>query len=94
MQELSTTLFRLSNAFLLGFAALSFVDGTYIHLIRLRLHARPDSWLEHLLHTGRGDGGAPWPMLIDQLLPGAVIIAGIHVWLAIKHRPVICPCRA
>jgi hypothetical protein len=38
---------------LLVFAALSAVDGLYIHLWRLRLHARPASWAEHGWHTAR-----------------------------------------
>lgn len=36
---------------LLGFAVLAAVDGIYLHLWKLRLHTRPASWLEHLLHT-------------------------------------------
>jgi hypothetical protein len=35
------------------FALLSAIDGLYIHLWRLRLHARPESYREHLLHTVR-----------------------------------------
>jgi hypothetical protein len=40
-------------AVLLLYVVLSAVDGFYIHLWRLRLHARPQSWREHLWHTGR-----------------------------------------
>ena len=32
------------------FAALAAVDGLYIHLWRLRLHARPETRREHWLH--------------------------------------------
>ena len=35
------------------FAVLSTIDGLYIHLWRLRLHGRPESYREHLLHTAR-----------------------------------------
>jgi hypothetical protein len=38
---------------LLLFAGLSALDGLYIHLWRLRLHARDDSRGEHLFHTAR-----------------------------------------
>jgi len=38
---------------LLAFVSLSFVDGIVIHLWRERLHTRPDSRLEHGLHTAR-----------------------------------------
>jgi hypothetical protein len=35
------------------FSALSLLDGIYLHLIRYRLWARPESRREHLLHTAR-----------------------------------------
>lgn len=38
---------------LLIVATLAPVDGVYIHLIRLKLHARPESWSEHVWHTLR-----------------------------------------
>jgi hypothetical protein len=40
-------------ACLVAFSVLSFVDGIVIHLWRERLHRRPDSRLEHALHTAR-----------------------------------------
>ena len=41
----------LSTALLLLFALLAAVDGIYIHLIRLKLPSRPQSWMEHVWHT-------------------------------------------
>jgi hypothetical protein len=41
----------LSTALLLVFAVLAAVDGIYIHLFRLRLPSRPQSWMEHVWHT-------------------------------------------
>lgn len=38
---------------LLAFGPLSMLDGIYLHLVRYRLWARPDSQREHLLHTAR-----------------------------------------
>lgn len=35
------------------FATLSIIDGLYIHLWKLRLHRRPESYREHLWHTAR-----------------------------------------
>jgi hypothetical protein len=178
MHVSSETLAIAASISLLVFVLLSAVDGIYIHLIRLRLHARPESWREHVWHTGRailfppilagifsamtgglllwagvvfvlldqvcelldvfsesksraGIGGlgsfeyalhgtlttaraagialslaarpaaawalsAPlviselpgaWGIVVRQLIPGAVIAAGIHAWLAVKHRP-------
>jgi hypothetical protein len=39
-------------ALLLVFVVLAAVDGLYLHLWKLRLHARLQSWREHLWHTG------------------------------------------
>lgn len=163
---------------LLAFVAVSAVDGIYIHLVRLKLHARPESWREHVLHTARavlflpmllalfgvvsgglllwigigmvlldqvvelldllsekdsrasigglssleyvvhvslttlrsaaialslaarpisafalssplvlGELEAPWKWLVAQLVPGAAVIALLHVWLALRHLP-------
>lgn len=163
---------------LLAFVAVSAVDGIYIHLVRLKLHARPESWREHLLHTARavlflpmllalfgvvsggmllriglgavmidqvvevldmmsekdsrasigglssleyvvhvllttlrsaaialslaarpisafslsspwvlGELEAPWRLLVAQLVPGAAVIALLHVWLALRYLP-------
>lgn len=184
MHESSGALLAISSGLLLAFAALSAVDGIYIHLVRLRLHARPGSWREHAWHTGRAilfapivvalfgvvSGGlllwagialvvldqalelldmasekrsrealgglgsleyvvhvtlttfrtaaialslaarpvaayaldaplvvgslpGPWGLLVAQLVPGAVAVAAVHVWLAVRHRH-LCGCSA
>lgn len=185
MHETSSYLIAAASLALLMFAALSALDGIYIHLIRLKLHAHAASWLEHLWHTGRAllfvpilltlfavvSGGAllwtgiallvldqtlelldmtsekrsrerlgglssfeyvvhvslttlrtaavalslaarpasayalsspyvvgtlpaPWAFLVHQLVPGAIAVGVLHVWLAIRHRPQRCPCLA
>lgn len=38
---------------LLLFAVLAFYDGVYLHLLRYRLHAHPESRTEHVMHTIR-----------------------------------------
>lgn len=61
---------------LLPLAALALLDGVYLHLWRLRLHERPDSRREHLLHTARA-----------LLLPPALVLiyghaaSGALLWL-------------
>jgi hypothetical protein len=40
-------------------AAFAFIDGVLIHLVRERLHRRPETRLEHLIHTGRAVLFAP-----------------------------------
>jgi hypothetical protein len=40
-----------STALLVVFAVLAAVDGIYIHLVRLRLPSRPQSWMEHVWHS-------------------------------------------
>ena len=47
-----------------GFATLSSIDGLYLHLWRLRLHQRPDSYREHLWHTARAILFAPTVVLL------------------------------
>ena len=51
MQGVSSALLHASTLTLVAFSALATVDGVYIHLIRLRLHTRPDSRLEHVWHS-------------------------------------------
>jgi hypothetical protein len=41
----------LTAALLLLFAAVAALDGVWIHLCQLQLHARPASWVEHVWHT-------------------------------------------
>jgi hypothetical protein len=78
MHDLNDTLLTVSSALLLAFAALSAVDGVYIHLVRLRLHARPASWTEHVWHTGRALLFAPILLsLFTHVTGGALLWAGV-----------------
>jgi hypothetical protein len=65
-------------ALLLLYVTLSAVDGFYIHLWKLRLHARPQSWREHLWHTGRALLFAPLVAIVF-LAPtaGALLWTGV-----------------
>ena len=75
MQVPSELLVTVSFALLLAYAVLAGVDGLYIHLYRLRLHARPESRREHWLHTGRA---ILFPMTLASLY--AVDAAGWLLW--------------
>jgi hypothetical protein len=46
-------------ACLIGLVTLAFVDGVLVHLVREQLHARPETRLEHWIHTGRAVVFAP-----------------------------------
>lgn len=65
-----------SSVLLLAFAGLATIDGIYIHLIRLRLHRRPQSWQEHVWHTGRAVLFIP---LLVSVFSGAYLALGIAV---------------
>ena len=63
------------------FAVLSTIDGLYIHLWRLRLHQRPESWGEHVWHTARALLFAPVVVILFAL-PSAGVLLWIGVALA------------
>lgn len=67
------------------FALLSSIDGIYIHLWRLRLHRRPDSYREHLLHTARAVLFVPvlWLLFV---VPSAGVLLWIGVALAVLDQ--------
>lgn len=74
-------------------AALAFVDGILIHLVRERLHQRPDTRLEHLIHTGRAIVFPPILLLFfagyDLALGIALLVVDqvLEVWdMAIERR--------
>jgi hypothetical protein len=67
-----------ATVLLLIFAGLSLVDGLYIHLWRLRLHARPESYREHLWHTARAILFSPIVLLLF-----AAPTAGAVLWIGI-----------
>jgi hypothetical protein len=62
---------------LVGFAALSAIDGIYVHLVRFRLHTRPASFGEHLLHTGRAILFVPLLLTVFGGVGGALLWVGL-----------------
>ncbi len=67
-----------ATVFLLIFVAVAAVDGVYIHLWKLRLHARAASYVEHLWHTASAVLFVP--------LVGALFVAeaqGAVLWVGI-----------
>jgi hypothetical protein len=60
------------------FVVLSTIDGLYIHLWRLRLHRRPESYQEHLWHTVRALLFAP---VVGILF--AIPSAGLLLWVGV-----------
>ena len=65
-------------AFLALFAAVAALDGVWIHLWKLRLHARPASYVEHLWHTASAVLFVPTVALLF-----AVPSAGTTLWIAL-----------
>jgi hypothetical protein len=58
------------------FAAFAALDGVYLHLFRLRLHARPASWREHVWHTASAVAFVP---MVAALYLGSA--GGYRLWL-------------
>ncbi len=67
----------IAAALLLLFAAVAALDGIWIHLWKLRLHARPASWMEHLWHTASAVLFVPMVALLFVRPSG-----GVFLWLA------------
>ena len=67
------------------FATLSMIDGLYLHLWRLRLHARPASYREHLWHTARAVLFAPTAAIVF-LVPSAGPLLWLGVGLALLDQ--------
>jgi hypothetical protein len=63
-----------ATVLLLVFAALALIDGVYIHLIRLRLHARPESWNEHVWHTVRALLFLPATYALFGVVSGGILL--------------------
>ncbi len=61
-------------ACLAALGALAFVDGIVVHLFREQLHARPETRLEHLIHTGRA---AVFPPILILFFGGAWLALGV-----------------
>lgn len=69
---------------LLAFATLAAIDGVWLHLWRLRLHARPASYVEHLWHTASAVLFVPTVALLFVVQPsGALLWIAIELLLAI-----------
>jgi hypothetical protein len=56
------------------FSGLSAVDGLYLHLYRLRLHARPASWNEHVWHTARSILFVPMVLALFATRSGGLLL--------------------
>jgi hypothetical protein len=69
------------------FAVLSTIDGLYIHLWRLRLHRRPESYREHLLHTARAVLFVPVVATVFAM-PSAGLLLWIGVAFALLDQAV------
>jgi len=61
-------------ACLAALGALAFVDGIVVHLFREQLHRRPDTRVEHWLHTGRA---ALFPPILVLFFAGASAPLGV-----------------
>ena len=68
-------------ACLVGLGALAFVDGIVVHLFHERLHCRPETRLEHWIHTGRA---AVFPPILIFFFGGAAPALGV-AFLAIDQ---------
>lgn len=79
---------------LLAFASIAAIDGLYIHLWRLRLHARAESYAEHLWHTASAVLTVPTIVLLFVLpSSGALLWAGLGL-LALTHGVEVLDVRA
>jgi hypothetical protein len=68
-------------ACLAGLGALAFVDGVLVHLVRERLHVRPETRREHWIHTGRA---VVFPPILVLFFGGAAPALGV-AFLAIDQ---------
>lgn len=72
-------------ALLLAFSTIAAIDGVYIHLWKLRLHARDESYAEHLWHTASAVLTVPTVVLLFVVpATGAALWAGLGL-LALTH---------
>jgi hypothetical protein len=79
---------------LLAFAAIAAIDGVYIHLWRLRLHARAESYAEHLWHTASAVLTVPTVVLLFVLpARGATLWIGLGL-LMLTHVVEVLDVRA
>lgn len=66
-------------ALLALFSVLAFVDGVLIHLVKERLHTRPESRTEHWLHTARAFAFIPALLTVFSDAQGVWLAIGIGV---------------
>ncbi|KAB2911529.1 MAG: hypothetical protein F9K40_00600 [Kofleriaceae bacterium] len=59
---------------LAALGAFAFVDGVLVHLVRERLHRRPETRLEHVIHTGRA---AVFPPILLLFFAGRAPALGV-----------------
>lgn len=74
MHDSSTTLTFAATIALGVFALLAPLDGVYLHLIRLKLYARAESWTEHVWHTVRSLLFIPATYALFGVLSGGVLL--------------------
>lgn len=63
-----------ATVLLLIFATLAPIDGVYIHLVRLKLHTRPESWYEHVWHTLRAVLFVPATYALFGVVSGGALL--------------------
>jgi hypothetical protein len=66
-------------ACLAALGALAFLDGVVVHLVRERLHRRPETRAEHLVHTARA---ALFPPILVLFFGGAAPALGVALLAA------------
>jgi hypothetical protein len=71
-------LYDWSVVFLVAFSLLAALDGLYLHLFCYRLHERPESRREHLLHTAGAVLFTP-ALLLIFILPSS----GLILWTGV-----------
>lgn len=71
----------LSLGLMVAFFIVAAVDGVYFHLWKFRLFARPESRVEHALHTARALLAAPIVGLLYITPPGPLLVVSVLVGL-------------
>jgi hypothetical protein len=74
MPASSSGLLHAATLVLAVFSVLAVVDGIYIHLVRLRLHERPGSYLEHVWHTAGALLAAPGLYALFVVVSGGALL--------------------
>ncbi len=71
----------LSLALMVAFFSVAAVDGVYFHLWKFRLFARPESRVEHALHTARAILAPPIVWLLYIAPPGPLLAVAVLIGL-------------